>query len=99
MPPSKSTTLTEAELRLMDVFWRKDSATVQQVLDQLKAGESMKFMLPVRGAEEECFVINFHGHFHRLLPDQCRRQRKIEIKSVVSVNANSSERNAIQRCG
>ena len=35
MPPSKSTTLTEAELRLMDVFWQKDSATVQQVLDAL----------------------------------------------------------------
>lgn len=35
MPPSKSTTLTEAELRLMDVFWRQKSATVQQVLDAL----------------------------------------------------------------
>ena len=35
MPPSKSTTLTEAELRLMDVFWLKGSATVQQVLDTL----------------------------------------------------------------
>lgn len=35
MPPGKSTTLTEAELRLMDVFWQKGSATVQQVLDAL----------------------------------------------------------------
>jgi predicted transcriptional regulator len=35
VPPSKSTTLTEAELRLMDVFWQKGSATVQQVLDTL----------------------------------------------------------------
>jgi BlaI family transcriptional regulator, penicillinase repressor len=35
LPPSKSTTLTEAELRLMDVFWQKKSATVQQVLDAL----------------------------------------------------------------
>ena len=35
MPPSKSTTLTEAELRLMDVFWQQKSATVQQVLDAL----------------------------------------------------------------
>jgi predicted transcriptional regulator len=35
VPPSKSTTLTEAELRLMDVFWQKGSATVQQVLDAL----------------------------------------------------------------
>jgi len=35
VPPSKSTTLTEAELRLMDVFWLKKSATVQQILDAL----------------------------------------------------------------
>ena len=35
MPPSKSTTLTEAELRLMDVLWQKKSATVQQILEAL----------------------------------------------------------------
>ena len=33
MPPKQSATLTEAELRIMDVLWRKRSATVQQVLD------------------------------------------------------------------
>ena len=37
----------------------------------LPAGESMKFMLPVRGAEEECFVVNFHGHFHAYV-NRCR---------------------------
>lgn len=35
MPPSKSPTLTEAELRLMDVLWQKGPCTVQQVLDAL----------------------------------------------------------------
>jgi len=35
VPPRKSETLTEAELRLMDVLWQKGSATVQQVLDGL----------------------------------------------------------------
>jgi BlaI family transcriptional regulator, penicillinase repressor len=35
VPPKKSETLTEAELRLMDVLWQKGSATVQQVLDAL----------------------------------------------------------------
>ena len=35
MPPSKSVTLTEAELRLMDVLWLKGPSTVQQVLDAL----------------------------------------------------------------
>ena len=35
MPPKQSPTLTEAELRIMDVLWLKGSATVQQVLDWL----------------------------------------------------------------
>ncbi len=35
MPPRKSTTLTEAELRLMDVLWQKGQATVQEVLTGL----------------------------------------------------------------
>jgi len=37
----------------------------------LPAGESMKFMLPVRGADEECFVINFHGQYHAYV-NRCR---------------------------
>jgi nitrite reductase/ring-hydroxylating ferredoxin subunit len=37
----------------------------------LPAGESMKFMLPVRGAEEECFAINFHGNYHAYV-NRCR---------------------------
>lgn len=35
MPPTKPTTLTEAELRLMDVLWQKGSATVQEMLKGL----------------------------------------------------------------
>ena len=35
MPPKQSLTLTEAELRIMDVLWRRGSGTVQQVLDWL----------------------------------------------------------------
>jgi BlaI family transcriptional regulator, penicillinase repressor len=35
LPPRKSATLTEAELRLMEVLWNKGPATVQQVLDSL----------------------------------------------------------------
>ena len=35
MPPTKSPTLTEAELRLMDVLWQQGPSTVQQVLDAL----------------------------------------------------------------
>ena len=35
MPPKQSAILTEAELRILDVLWRKGSGTVQQVLDWL----------------------------------------------------------------
>ena len=35
MPPRQSGTLTEAELRIMNVLWAKGSGTVQQVLDSI----------------------------------------------------------------
>jgi len=37
VPPKQSAVLTEAELRIMEVLWRKGSATVQQVLDWLSS--------------------------------------------------------------
>ncbi|MGC2210434.1 MAG: BlaI/MecI/CopY family transcriptional regulator [Candidatus Korobacteraceae bacterium] len=37
MPPKQSLTLTEAELRIMDVLWRRGSGTVQQVLEWLSS--------------------------------------------------------------
>lgn len=35
MPRAQSTTLTDAELRIMKVLWEKGACTVQQVLDAL----------------------------------------------------------------
>jgi predicted transcriptional regulator len=35
LPPRKSPTLTEAELRLMEVLWQKGPATVQQIVQDL----------------------------------------------------------------
>lgn len=35
MPPKQSETLTEAELRIMEVLWIRGSGTVQEVLDKL----------------------------------------------------------------
>ncbi len=37
----------------------------------LAPGQSMKFILPIRGVDEECFVINYHGHFHAYV-NRCR---------------------------
>lgn len=37
----------------------------------LAAGESLKFMLPIRGADEECFLINFGGEYFAYV-NRCR---------------------------
>jgi nitrite reductase/ring-hydroxylating ferredoxin subunit len=39
--------------------------------ETLKPGESLKFLLPVRGTDEECFLINFDGTFHAYV-NRCR---------------------------
>ncbi|MDO8430860.1 MAG: Rieske 2Fe-2S domain-containing protein [Candidatus Binatus sp.] len=39
--------------------------------DAIAPGESLKFMLPIRGADEECFVINYEGRFHAYV-NRCR---------------------------
>ena len=43
MPPRPSTTLTEAELRIMEVLWAQGSGTVQQVLDGLPAKPALAY--------------------------------------------------------
>ncbi|HTY55518.1 MAG TPA: Rieske 2Fe-2S domain-containing protein [Candidatus Binataceae bacterium] len=39
--------------------------------EQLKPGESSKFMLPMGGVNEECFIVNYRGAFHAYV-NQCR---------------------------
>ncbi len=43
MPRRKSRTLTEAELKLMDILWEKGEGTVQDVLDALSERESLAY--------------------------------------------------------
>lgn len=43
MPPRPSTTLTEAELRIMEVLWAHGPGTVQQVLDWLPAVPALAY--------------------------------------------------------
>ncbi len=38
---------------------------------EIKPGESRKFMLPIDGADEECFVVNSGGEFHAYV-NRCR---------------------------
>jgi nitrite reductase/ring-hydroxylating ferredoxin subunit len=37
----------------------------------LKPGESIKFLLPIRGVNEECFLINYQGRLHAYV-NRCR---------------------------
>ena len=55
---------------------RKNQATSRArfrvaATDAVAPGSSLKFMLPIRGADEECFVINFEGRFHAYV-NRCR---------------------------
>lgn len=59
MPPSKSPTLTEAELRLMDVLWEKGPSTVQQVLEALPTKPSLAYnsvLTTIRILEKKGYV-------------------------------------------
>ncbi len=59
MPPRKSPTLTEAELRLMEVLWQKGPATVQQVLEDLPENEPLAYnsvLTTIRILEKKGYV-------------------------------------------
>ena len=59
MPPKQSPTLTEAELRIMDVLWLKGAATVQQVLDWLPEKPALAYnsvLTTIRVLEKKGYV-------------------------------------------
>lgn len=43
MPPKKSSTLTEAELRLMKILWARGESTVNEVAEALPEGEELAY--------------------------------------------------------
>ena len=59
MPPRPSETLTEAELRIMNVLWVKGSGTVQQVLDSMGEAPSLAYnsvLTTIRILEKKGYV-------------------------------------------
>jgi predicted transcriptional regulator len=88
VPPSKSTTLTEAELRLMDVFWQKASATVQQVLDALPEKPALAYnsvLTTVRILESKGYLKHEKdGRAHIYTPIVGRKEAsKLEVQRLV----------------
>ena len=89
MPPRKSETLTEAELRLMDVLWLKGSATVQQVLDELPQKPALAYnsiLTTIRILENKGYVKHVKdGRAHVYIPLVERRDAtRSEIRHLVS---------------
>jgi predicted transcriptional regulator len=59
VPPQQSATLTHAELRIMEVLWRRGSSTVQQVLDHLNQVSALAYnsvLTTIRILEKKGYV-------------------------------------------
>jgi predicted transcriptional regulator len=89
VPPKQSVTLTEAELRIMDVLWHKGSGTVQQVLDWLPAKPALAYnsvLTTVRILEKKGYVSHAKdGRAHVYEPLIGRREAtRSEIRHLVS---------------
>jgi BlaI family transcriptional regulator, penicillinase repressor len=88
VPPRKSTTLTEAELRLMDVLWQKGRATVQEVLKGLPEQPPLAYnsvLTIVRILERKGYVRHMkHGRAHVYEPIVERQEAsRSEIRRLV----------------
>ena len=89
MPPRKSPTLTEAELRLMEVLWDKGPATVQQVLDGLPEKAPLAYnsvLTTIRILEKKGYVRHAKdGRAHVYTPLVERKEAtRSEIRHLVS---------------
>lgn len=89
MPPTRSATLTEAELRIMNVLWLKQSATVQQVLDALPAKPALAYnsvLTTMRVLEDKGYVKHVKdGRAHVYLPLIGKQEAsRFEIRHLVS---------------
>ena len=87
MPPKQSATFTEAELRIMDVLWRKGSGTVQQVLDWLPSALAYNSVLTtIRVLEKKGHVKHVKdGRAHIYEPTIGREEAtRLEIRHLVS---------------
>lgn len=89
MPPRKSETLTEAELRLMDVLWQKGSATVQQVLDALPQRPALAYnsvLTTIRVLESKGYVEHVkdgRAHIYKATMEREEASRS-EIRHLVT---------------
>ena len=89
MPRPKSPTLTEAELRIMNVLWEKGSCSVQQVLDALSKKPALAYnsvLTTIRILEKKGYVRHVKdGRAHIYLPMVGQHEAtRFEIRHLVS---------------
>ncbi len=89
MPPRKSVTLTEAELRLMEVLWENGPCTVQQVLEALPDKPALAYnsvLTTIRILEKKGYVQHVKdGRAHVYAPLLGRKEAtRFEIRHLVS---------------
>jgi predicted transcriptional regulator len=88
VPPKKSPTLTEAELRLMEVLWQTGPATVHQVLEALPDQFSLAYnsvLTTIRILEKKGYVEHMkEGRAHVYAPLVGKKEAtRFEIKNLV----------------
>jgi len=89
MPPRTSPTLTEAELRIMNVLWQKGSGSVQQILDGLPKKLALAYnsvLTTVRILEKKGYVKHVKdGRAHVYQPLVGRKEAtRFEIRHLVN---------------
>lgn len=89
MPPRKSPTLTEAELRLMEVLWGKGPSTVHQVLEELPQKPALAYnsvLTTIRILEKKGYVQHIKdGRSHVYMPLIGKNEAtRFEIRNLVS---------------
>jgi BlaI family transcriptional regulator, penicillinase repressor len=96
VPPRQSETLTEAEIRIMDVLWDKGSGTVQQVLDSITQKPALAYnsvLTTIRVLERKGYVKHLKdGRAHVYTPLVGKKEAtRSEIRHLVSRFFNSHE--------
>jgi BlaI family transcriptional regulator, penicillinase repressor len=89
LPPKKSPTLTEAELRLMEVLWQKGPATVQEILQGLPETAPLAYnsvLTTIRILEQKGYVKHVKdGRAHVYTPLMQREEAtRSEIRRLVN---------------
>jgi BlaI family transcriptional regulator, penicillinase repressor len=89
VPPRQSGTLTEAELRIMNVLWLKGSGTVQQVLDSITQKPVLAYnsvLTTIRVLERKGYLKHLKdGRAHVYTPLVGRKEAtRSEIRHLVS---------------